>query len=208
MYQSELICSLRDGGGWAQDSVVRSLYDIMSKYWKPRSSRRNLGNEDGSGDEETGVNPGSDCVNDGYDEGEVCLAAALGCDIQAAVVEPVRDSQIPPDTFTEGAAADKPIEVVEVEESQGSDPAPEPAETLIDTPSTTLSPQWPSIAGSPAITPTELEETPPPPAPQTAEPPAHPNLIVQATPPVPVPSASKSETMDLKTVQEQIKQLQ
>ena len=143
--------------------MVKTLYSIMTKSWppvKPRvwsKSKIDLA-EDQETQEPTSEEPG-DVVALEEDFGEVSLAEALGVHIKAQVVEPISDSQCPPDTFTGSAFELGGCHTYDPSSSADLETLPYGPTVAVG--DTYIDPPTPSAEISPPITPTVLEDTPP-----------------------------------------------
>ena len=186
-----------------QDPVIRTIYDFISKHWEPKKkggkSNSSLDLEKEENVEDNVENHEAECLQDDY--GESCLAEALGVPAiaQCPIVEPMSDSQIPPDTFIGNDVApelEPSAEVVEPEEIPSSQPVPEhlSLDLLQDT---FIDPVTPASE----VTATELEVTP------------QPSKVVEVTespPPLktvvtdPMPNAAKYSPEDLAALQQKI----
>ena len=137
----------------------------MSQHWAPKQpkSRSRLDQEaDQEADqpEQSLEEPGeAPVLHDDF--GEVCLAEALGVKVEAEVVQPVPESQVPPDSFTfELGGCHTSSGMEESTEALDTLPYVEPVgDTYIDPVTPTAEKE------SLEITPTEMEVTPPAPSP-------------------------------------------
>ena len=184
--------------------MVQSLYDIMSESW-PRSKGSSRSRSWGKAPEDSQEAEAAEAqepvgVQDDYSE--LGLAEALGAQLQAAVVEPLPDSQIPPDSLADGPAPVGEENQVYLEPEFFDTREPEVPDTLIDQ----QSPE--KVEASPSITPTEMEQTPPSPAPIEVLESPQPDASAVAPP---LPSASstqeKAKEVSIQDVQERIRLL-
>eukprot|EP00435_Cladocopium_sp_Y103_P070850 s275_g36.t1 len=198
----------RSNQGWDddEDPAIQSLYDIMMQHW-PVVKKARTQSQESVPDADGNDLPGEPvCLSDDY--GESVLAESLGVVPMAYPVEPMPDSQIPPDTFTANDDARSSGEIaleMEYADSQVPDtlnhPDPAPvADTLIDS-----QPMSTGESCSPAITPTEMEVTPK--ASDVVEVVDSPDPPITTTVTNPLPSASKYSPEDLATLQEKIKMI-
>jgi hypothetical protein len=187
-----------------EDPMIKSLYDIIWKYWVPTKkkakSEESLEGEEPApanvkskgGQEEDGemeeLEAASDqgeppCLNDDYVES--CLAESLGVPPLAPVVEAVPDSQILPGSFVEELQDSQVQPVIEFVALPKRDPPIKVQEEAVDVPS------------SPSITPTEIEMTPEPPQ-------VPPAIPVTTTVKDPLPSAKTYTPEDMAVLRDKI----
>ena len=172
---------------------------------KPRTqSQESMANTDEPADVGQDLPGEPPCLSDDY--GETVLAESLGVVPVAHPVEPMPDSQIPPDTFMANEDAVGSGEVA-LEMEYGDSQVPDNlnhgdhaplADTLIDS-----QPMSGGESCSPAITPTEMEVTPK--ASDVIEVVASPDRPITTTVTDPLPSAGKYSPEDLAALQEKIK---
>ena len=160
-------------------------------------------NEAADGQDQPGEPP---CLSDDY--GESVLAESLGVVPLAHPVEPMPDSQIPPDTFMGNGHDAGNSGGVNLEMEYGDSQNPDNvnhgdhaplADTLLDSQPDHGEPF------SPVITPTEMEVTPK--ASDVVEVVESPDRPITTTVTNPLPSASKYSPEDLAALQEKIKMI-
>ena len=178
-----------------QDPIIRSIYELISKYWTPKKSR---GSKESLAEaqEPEGEEPEVPCLHDDYGESRLAEALGVPAVAQCQVVQPLPDSQILPDTFIGNDLGEHLPTPMEEEEIPASQPVPEHlsmelGDTYVD----------PITPASSEVAPTELEVTPQPSkVVEVHDSPAPLKITVTD----PMPNADKYSPEDLAALQQKI----